>query len=186
MNDPTPLPLDERRLQIIRAATGVFLRYGFARTTMGDIAADLGLSRPSLYQRFPDKAAIFRAVVETMVADKLAELRQGLTARTGLAERLEYLCTSWTAEGYDLVCGNPDAKDMFDLGFEVVRESYAAFEALLAEELSGQGAQGGGPDQTARMMGAAMKGFKDLARDGADLRAMIRSLVATVVAAQSG
>jgi AcrR family transcriptional regulator len=34
--------------RVIAGATEVFLRYGFARTTMGDIAERVGISRPAL------------------------------------------------------------------------------------------------------------------------------------------
>jgi len=37
-----------RSAGIVEAATGVFLRYGFSRTTMGDIAGAAGISRASL------------------------------------------------------------------------------------------------------------------------------------------
>lgn len=67
-----------RRGQVVQAAIGVFLRYGYARTTMAHIAQAAGLSRPTLYLTFPDKDAIFHAVVDAMVADKLSEIRQRL------------------------------------------------------------------------------------------------------------
>ena len=168
--------MTDRRKNIIDAAQEVFLRYGFARTTMADIAKATGLSRPTLYASFPDKAEIFRAVLESMVADKLAELR------AGLAE-------SWTIDGYDLVAANPDAKDLFDMSFAVVRESYAIFEGvltgLIAEALADP-ARAGEAQALARMAVAAMKGFKDVAEDREDLRAMIRSLVGAVAAVVKG
>ena len=40
---------------------------------MSDIAQASGLTRPTLYLSFPDKEQIFAAVVEKMVAEKLAE-----------------------------------------------------------------------------------------------------------------
>ena len=49
----------EKDDQIIEAATSVFLRYGFRRTTMGDIAEAAGVSRPALYLRFCNKEHIF-------------------------------------------------------------------------------------------------------------------------------
>ncbi len=181
--------MTDRRKNIIDAAQEVFLRYGFARTTMADIAKATGLSRPTLYASFPDKAEIFRAVLESMVADKLAELRAGLATHEGFAAQLAWLSESWTIDGYDLVAANPDAKDLFDMSFAVVRESYAIFEGvltgLIAEALADP-ARAGEAQALARMAVAAMKGFKDVAEDREDLRAMIRSLVGAVAAVVKG
>jgi AcrR family transcriptional regulator len=174
------------RRQIIDAAIGVFLRYGYSRTTMADLSAAAGLSRPTLYLSFPDKDAIFAAVVETMVADKLASIRHGLAAHASLADRLRFACNAWGAEGFELVQAHPDAKDMFDLGFASVCGGYDAFEALLVEILRAPvraAALDVKAQQLARMMVYSIKGFKDVAKSGADVRRMIGALVAVVAAA---
>jgi AcrR family transcriptional regulator len=49
-----------RRDDIVRVAIGVFLRYGYARTTMRDIAQATGLTRPTLYLTFPTKSESLR------------------------------------------------------------------------------------------------------------------------------
>ena len=48
-----------RRAAIVRASRDVFLRYGFARTTMDDLARAGGVSRPGLYLVFPGKNELF-------------------------------------------------------------------------------------------------------------------------------
>lgn len=52
-----------RQVEIVDAATGIFLRYGFKKTTMEDIARTVGISRQALYLYFPTKEAVFKAVV---------------------------------------------------------------------------------------------------------------------------
>ena len=181
--------MTDRRKSIIDAAQAVFLRYGFARTTMADIAKATGLSRPTLYASFPDKAEIFRAVLESMVTEELAALQAEVAAHEGFAARMAYLSEKWTLDGYDLVAANPDAKDMFDMSFAVVRESYAAFEALLAALIAdaiADPARRAEAQRLARMSVAAMKGFKDIAEDREDLQGMIRSLVGAVAAVVEG
>ena len=64
-----------RRAHIVAAATSVFLRYGFGRTTMADIAQASGRSRPTLYLTFPDKESVFRAMIEA----KMAQVRTGIS-----------------------------------------------------------------------------------------------------------
>ena len=49
---------------ILSAAQKRFGLYGLEKTSMKEIAADLGMSKASLYYYFPDKEGLFKAVVE--------------------------------------------------------------------------------------------------------------------------
>ena len=49
---------------ILEAARKRFAHYGIAKTTMNEIAADIGMSKASLYYYFPDKERLFVAVVD--------------------------------------------------------------------------------------------------------------------------
>jgi AcrR family transcriptional regulator len=153
---------------------------------MADIAQAAGLSRPTLYLAFPDKDAIFHAVVDAMVADKLSEIRQRLPRYRGFEKKLRYACEAWGAEGFELVQAHPDAKDMFDLGFASVCNGFSAFGDLLTEIISAPLAESGlgiTAVDLAETIVFAIKGFKEIARDGADMRRMIGVQVAIVAAA---
>ena len=54
-------PID-RRTEIVGAARSCFQRWGLAKTTMDDIAKEVGIARPNLYRYFPNKAALASAV----------------------------------------------------------------------------------------------------------------------------
>src|SRR5450830_276520 len=75
-----------RRQQIVTAATATFLRYGYARTTMGDVARAANMSRPTLYAAFPDKEQVFDAVIRGLVEAKIAQIRQQLASLPSIAE----------------------------------------------------------------------------------------------------
>jgi AcrR family transcriptional regulator len=175
-----------RRQRIAKAALEVFLRYGYTRTKMADIAKAAGLSRPTLYLTFPDKETVFRAVVEMIVRTKLATIRDRVAALSGVEAKLSFACEIWGVEGVELVLANPNAKDVFDMSFEPVRESYAAFQKVLVEILSepvSRAKLGVPVNELARVILFGIKGFKEIARDGADMRLMVRALTATVSAA---
>jgi len=53
----------ERTTEILNTAQELFGKYGFAKTTMSDIAKQLGLSKASLYYYYPDKDSIYLAVI---------------------------------------------------------------------------------------------------------------------------
>jgi AcrR family transcriptional regulator len=68
---PTPLPRlrrDERREQILAAATQAFARAGFAATSLDDVAAAAGISRVLLYRHFDSKTDLYRAVLDRAIA----------------------------------------------------------------------------------------------------------------------
>jgi AcrR family transcriptional regulator len=48
---------------ILQAAQKRLGRYGFEKTTMSEIAADVNMSKASLYYYFPDKESLLRAVL---------------------------------------------------------------------------------------------------------------------------
>ncbi|HET6237535.1 MAG TPA: helix-turn-helix domain-containing protein [Acetobacteraceae bacterium] len=172
MNESTKPP--SKRQRALDAGARVFLRFGFARATMGDIAQAAGMSRPALYLIFCSKEEVFEAVVAHWIEDSLARIAAGLATRSTLGEKLRFACETWCVEGVELALANPDVRDMS--GLPAVRKSYARFEACLTEilrqpaEQSGLGAAAG---DLARVIVCAMQGFKQTARSGEDMRHLI-------------
>ena len=58
---------DARRAAILEAASAVFLRYGFKKTSMDDLARAAGLSRQGLYLHFATKEDLFKAGVLRLI-----------------------------------------------------------------------------------------------------------------------
>jgi TetR/AcrR family transcriptional repressor of mexJK operon len=69
---PQPRSQDPRvvrsRLAAIEAARTLFLRNGYVRTTMEEIAVIAGLSKRTLYNNYTDKAALFTQIVTDAIA----------------------------------------------------------------------------------------------------------------------
>lgn len=60
---------DADRCRLLReAAAEVFLRDGYAAARMDDVARGAGMSKRTLYQHYPSKAALFEAVMEDCLA----------------------------------------------------------------------------------------------------------------------
>lgn len=55
---------DEMRDSIVKAATQVFTRFGFKKTSMDDIARSIRMGKSSIYYYFKSKEEIFQAVVD--------------------------------------------------------------------------------------------------------------------------
>ena len=73
---------------ILDGAERVFRQYGYAKTTVADIARELGMSPANIYRFFPSKAAIHSALADRIVAE--AEIQALHVARLPLpaAQRL--------------------------------------------------------------------------------------------------
>jgi AcrR family transcriptional regulator len=83
---------DARREEILTAARRVFARNGLAATRISDLAAEARISQGLLYHYFPDKEALFTAIVEGALR-QTAALTAGVLQAPGTAwERLELLC----------------------------------------------------------------------------------------------
>ncbi|KMO29793.1 TetR/AcrR family transcriptional regulator [Methylobacterium aquaticum] len=57
-------PAEERRTRILDAAEACFVRHGFHRATMHDVAVEAGMSPGNLYRYFPSKDAIVAGLAE--------------------------------------------------------------------------------------------------------------------------
>lgn len=67
------LPAEERRRQIIEVAMRVFARTGYSQAGTAEIAAEAGISEPTIYRHFENKRALYLATLEHGSASILAE-----------------------------------------------------------------------------------------------------------------
>lgn len=58
---------DDKAESILEAATKRFSHFGVDKTTMNEIADDLGISKASLYYYFPDKLNLYAAVLKKII-----------------------------------------------------------------------------------------------------------------------
>lgn len=70
------------RGRILAAAERIFLRSGFSRVAMDDLARELGMSKKTLYTHFASKEALLRAMLQHRVKEMEAGLK-ALTAGAG-------------------------------------------------------------------------------------------------------
>jgi AcrR family transcriptional regulator len=87
---------DQRREQILTAATQAFAGAGFAATGLDDIAAEAGISRAILYRHFDSKTDLYRAVLDRICTRLTAAVGQRPGAFTDAA--LDALLTAAAAD----------------------------------------------------------------------------------------
>jgi AcrR family transcriptional regulator len=100
-----------RRQRLCEAAAGVFLRDGYAAASMDEVARAAGMSKRTLYQVFPSKAALFEATVAATLVpialdtglEREPDLRRALTRI--LAAAAEHLLAARQIGIFRLVIG---------------------------------------------------------------------------------
>lgn len=63
--------INQKREQILRGATQVFLHHGYAGTSMDRVAAAAGVSKQTIYSHFQDKEGLFSALIERVTTRQL-------------------------------------------------------------------------------------------------------------------
>lgn len=74
---------EERRDTVLRTALGAFAARGYYGTTTGEVAKSAGISQAYVYRLFPDKEALFVAVVEHCFARIRESLADGVAEARG-------------------------------------------------------------------------------------------------------
>jgi AcrR family transcriptional regulator len=74
------LDVADRRAALLDAAERVFCRLGHARTTMRELAAEAGVTRPTIYAYFPSKDDVFDALADRVRQEFLSLQEQADTS----------------------------------------------------------------------------------------------------------
>lgn len=169
----------------MEAAFGVFIRYGFKRTSMSDLAEATGVSRPGLYTHFSNKEDMFRAVAAHQMG---AALDRGLEALRGtghLCDRLLDAYTRWNGDFLELFESTPHAREILDtnqtLAGDIAGELAARFRhaAIAAvDEAHDAGAidvarSGSSPEEIVQLLSDVSNGLKYSLCDGASYRSRL-------------
>ncbi len=80
-----------RAAEILAAAREVFLENGFARASVSDIAAKVGVVEGLVYSYFPTKRELLNEVLRGMYMPLIRDIDQGFSRLSGLRARLRFL-----------------------------------------------------------------------------------------------
>jgi AcrR family transcriptional regulator len=106
------LPRDERRGQLLIAASEVFVDRGYHAAGMDEIADRAGVSKPVLYQHFSSKLELYLAVLQRHVDNLVSGVRQALRTTTDNRQRLRAAVAAFfdfiehDGQGYRLIFEN--------------------------------------------------------------------------------
>ncbi len=134
------LPGPERRKQLLKAARRAFAKSGFHETSMNDVAAVAGVTKPVVYQRFESKRDLYREVLEDIGERLQAEVIQSAAEATTPREQVEAGFSAYIAfvqydpDGFKLLFSGASREDeeWAKISHDVERSIAAGIADLLA------------------------------------------------------
>ncbi|MGY3230770.1 AcrR family transcriptional regulator [Luteibacter sp. HA06] len=134
--EATPTGAPGIREQIVEAADAHFSRYGYAKTTVADLAKAIGFSKAYIYKFFDSKQAIGEAICWRCLSAQLATITEAVEAAQGAHEKLRVLFRTAVEENRAQFF---EDRQLYDIVTYSCAENWASsttyvveFEALLA------------------------------------------------------
>jgi AcrR family transcriptional regulator len=163
---------DAKSDHILDAALPVFVRHGFRKASMADIARAAGISRASLYLSFNSKEELFRAGSIRAHARTMRDVETALVGTGDVFSRIETAVAVFQRELIAPFVGSSDAIELFDANMALAKDitlaARARLIALQAQALSDAETAGrislgslkARPTDVAGVIVAAMDGIK--------------------------
>jgi AcrR family transcriptional regulator len=160
--------------RILDAAYTQVMSVGFRRTTVTDVAERAGLSRMTVYRRYPDVTSVLGALMSREFGLLLDRSEQETADVAGSRERI----VAFAVHGLDLLCTHELFLRLLDVDPELLLPYLtqrlgrfpAAFVGRLRERLEHAMSEGtvrrDDPERLALSVQVAMRGFAYAARDG--------------------
>lgn len=130
---------EDRRRAIVRAATELFVRYGYRRTSVDLIAQEAKLAKATIYAYFDGKESIFLGVCEEVCASILREA-EAAAALSTIEEQVSGILAAKFTYYFALVQSSPHASELIrshdSLAAEIIERADRAYLRLLGRVLS--------------------------------------------------
>jgi AcrR family transcriptional regulator len=143
---PNDDPGLDTRARILAEAERLFRHYGYSKTTVADIARELGMSPGNIYRFFASKAAINEAMAERMLAHRVAESAKIAEGPSSPYERLRGILLHNHAMTIDVLTEEKKVHEMVAVAMSqqwgVVKAHIAMIVAMMADIID-EGVQSG-------------------------------------------
>jgi len=171
--------LSAKEEKILDAALRVFLKFGFRRVTMNEIAEEAGISRPGLYLAYNSTEQVFSAVVQRGITANLDEVEAAMAQAPNPRQALRVALELWAVRDFDQSQGSPEAKEVLEASRDSARDVYEAgyrrLESLMETVLPDDRAVSAA--ELAHLVASSLRGFKLVAPNAHELGRLIAQLL---------
>jgi len=130
------IALDTKSNHILDAALPVFVRHGFRKASMADIARAANISRASLYLSFGSKEGLFRAGSTRAHASTMRNVEAALAGSGDVFVRIESAIAAFHRGLIAPFASSPDAVELFEVNMALAKDITLAARATLVERLA--------------------------------------------------
>src|SRR5690606_6875865 len=114
--------MSEKEQRILNASKDIFLKFGYGKTTMGDIAEAVGISRPGLYLLYPKKEEIFKALILSLSHELSEEVKERIPHCATPLLKLKEVLNIWVVEMYVLLNQSPESAELYENQLSIAKE----------------------------------------------------------------
>jgi AcrR family transcriptional regulator len=120
-----------RRRAILDAALACFLQFGYAKTSLDDIAKRANISRPLIYRKYKNKEAVFAAVYDDTFDARYPIADRILAGRGSKHDKLVRIYEVLVIETWDIIMATPTAAEFYEACMRILPEIHAKHERRL-------------------------------------------------------
>jgi AcrR family transcriptional regulator len=158
------------RDQIVKAARECFAHYGYAKTTVADLAREIGFSKAYIYRFFESKQAIGEAICGDCLDALFNQVRDTVDQGQDATDKLRRFAKTVTAAGVELFFSD---RKLYEIAAHASSENWSTAQAYtdqlqaLLEDILKEGRESGEferktpLDETRRAIFYALKPFID-------------------------
>jgi TetR/AcrR family transcriptional regulator, regulator of autoinduction and epiphytic fitness len=175
-----------KKSKILTAARSAFLRFGYKRISMNEIAEAAGVSRPALYLLFKNKEEIFVSVFMQWLDETITSCNREMEKYETSEQKLMCAFEIWAVHPFEMMMRSPEAKELIECSFgfaqDATKQGYKIFEAAIVPVVASLAERRPAlshlaPEQIAHVLASAVRGFKQTAAKPAELRRLIEKLL---------
>lgn len=165
-----------KRARILDAAFALACANGMRGTTMEAIAREAGIAKATLYTQFPDKTAVFDAVLARFVEQTYAVIEAALAQSGSGVERAANALAAKHKLALRAVEGSPHAHELELESRSTHRKVKAPFELWLEQKIASALAEDNveAPQQSAKLLIACADGIAARATQPTEIGPAIR------------
>jgi len=119
----------QRRNEILAAALDCFLKFGFQKTSLEDIAKAARISRPLIYVHFKNKEDIFEASFNYLIGDSHEKAKAIVDSKSSKKEKLIGIFQVLVLEPWKQLSGKPMEEEFYNTCGVLFPETSARHEA---------------------------------------------------------
>lgn len=160
---------EEQKERIRSAALPIFAQKGLAATKMADIASAAEMGYGSVYHYFPDKEAIFTALIEQMMQESIQHTQEALALPGTSWERLQWWFSRtmiWVRKHPEItlfitqvLTNEQEHRELRQLAYQLSRAAQKELRRLIVEGQEAGQVVSGNPDQLAMAIQSCLYGL---------------------------